>query len=178
MKNILFYLAHSLIWLITLLPLRILYLLSDFLYILVFHIVGYRKNTVMKNLRLSFPEKSPKEISQIARRFYHQLTDYFLEWMYRIHMGEKELSRRMRYKNPEIFEKFKEEGRSIMLLFSHYGNWEWPIRLPVTGYTTLLVYKPLQNKYFDRLILNLREKHGSLGLHMKLTLRTILNYKK
>ena len=178
MKSVLFYLSYSLIWLITLLPLRILYLLSDFLYFLVFHVNGYRKNTVLKNLRLSFPEKSPKEISQIARTFYHQLTDYFLEWMYRMHMGEMELSRRMRYKNPEIFEKFKKEGRNIILLLSHHGNWEWQIRPVVTEYTPLLVYKPLENKYFDRLFLKLREKYGSRGVQMKLNLRTILNLEK
>lgn len=179
MKGILYYMVYSLLWLITLLPLKILYLISDLLYILVYYIAGYRKKTVYTNLRHSLPDLSPEEISRIAKTFYRQLIDYFLEWMYRIHMGEKELSRRMHYKNPEILEQYYAQGKSLVLLFSHYGNWEWTTLMTrLSNHTNLAIYKPLQNKYSDRLFLKLRGKFGVVGVPMNSTIRTIIEYQQ
>jgi len=179
MKGLLFYLVYIFIWLITLLPLRILYLLSDFLYLIAYYIVRYRRKTTFGNLRESIPDKTPDEIHRIAKTFYRQLTDYFIEWMYRIHMGEKELSRRLVYNNPGIFEKYRKEGRSIMLLLSHHGNWEWPTRIPqASGYKTLAIYKPLQNKYFDSFFLRLRGKFGAVGVPMESSLRSIIKHQQ
>jgi KDO2-lipid IV(A) lauroyltransferase len=179
MNAILYYLAYSFLWLITLLPLRVLYLVSSFLHILLYYVIRYRRKTVFKNLRRSFPEKTDKEIRRIATKFYSRLTDYFLEWVYRIHMGEKENSKRMHYRNPEIFKQYRDQGKSIMLLLSHHGNWEWPTRIPgVSGYPTLVIYKPLQNKYFDRLFVDLREQFGTICVPMESTLRTVLHYQK
>ncbi len=178
MKGIIFYLVYSFLWLITLLPLSILYRFSDLLYGLLYYVVKYRKKTVYFNLSRSFPEKSPEEIRRIAKLFYHQLTDYFLEWMYRIHMGERELSRRMHYVNPEILGDYYAQGKSIMLLQSHYGNWEWTTRIScLSDLTTLAIYKTLQNKYFDRLFLNLRSRFGIVGVPMESTLRRTLEYR-
>jgi KDO2-lipid IV(A) lauroyltransferase len=179
MKAILFYPVYFFLWLITLLPLRFLYFISDILYILVYLIGRYRSKTVFRNLRNSFPERSPAEIRMLARRFYRQLCDYFLEWVYRIHMGDEELAGRMQYRNTEILEPFRKEGKSIMLLLSHYGNWEWPTRVPiVTGYTTLAVYKELHNPYFDKLFLNLRGKFGVKGVPMSATLRSLIEHQR
>ncbi len=178
MNGILYYLAYGPLWVITLLPLPVLYLISDFFFILVYYVFRYRRKTVFNNLRRSFPEKTDGEIRKIARKFYHQLNDYFIEWMYSIHMGEKEQTRRLQYINPEIFETYLQQGKSIMLYFSHYGNWEWTNLLPrFSGYTTLAIYKPLENKYFDRLFLNLRGKFGVVGVPMASTLRKILEYR-
>ena len=179
MNVIPFYLAYSFLWLITLLPLPVLYLISDLISFLIYHIVLYRRKTAMTNLRRSFPDKSTAEIRRIAKASYRQLTDYFLEWMYRIHMGEKELTGRMHYKNPEIFKPYLERGRDIMLYVSHYGNWEWLTRLGrISGYTLLGIYKPLQNKHFDRLFLKLRTRFGGVGVPMASTLRTLIEYQR
>ncbi len=129
MKRILFYLTYSFLWGITLLPLRILYFLSDLVYLILYYLVGYRKKTVYRNLENSVPEKSSGEIRRIARIFYRQLCDYFIESVYRIHMGEKENTRRIQYKNHEFLPGYYTNGKSILLLLSHYGNWEWPTRI-------------------------------------------------
>jgi KDO2-lipid IV(A) lauroyltransferase len=179
MRALSFYLLHSLLWVITWLPLNVLYVLSDFLFLLIYYVSGYRKKIVRDNLRNSFPEWTETEVRRTARRYYRQLTDYFIEWIYRFHMGERELERRMIFKNPEILQKYYDQGKSIMLLLSHYGNWEWPTRLPlVTDHPILVVYKPLQNKYFDRLFLNLRKRFGAIGIPMESTLRSIIQYDK
>jgi KDO2-lipid IV(A) lauroyltransferase len=179
MKRILYYLVYSLLWLITLLPLPVLYLFSDFVYLILYYLVGYRKQTVYQNLRNSLPDKSPKEIRHIARKFYRQLCDYFIESIYRIHMGEKENARRLHYINPELLQDYYNRGKSIVLLLSHYGNWEWPTRISKLSYHDILaIYKPLQNKYFDRLFLQLRGQFGAIGIPMDSTLRTLVTYQR
>jgi KDO2-lipid IV(A) lauroyltransferase len=179
MNAILYYLAYSFLWLITLLPLRVLHLISWLLYFPLYHIVRYRRKTVMTNLSRSFPGRTQAEIKAIARAFYRQLSDYFLEWMYRIHMGERENSRRMHFRNPEIFRQYREQGRSIMLLLSHYGNWEWPWRISlVSGYPMLIIYQSLRNRYFDRLFVKLRGQFGATCVPMESTLRRIYEYQK
>ena len=179
MKRILFYLTYTFLWLITLLPLRVLYLLSDFIYLVLYYLVGYRKKTVFQNLEKSLPDKSPQEIKRIARKFYRQLCDIFIESAYRIHMGEKENTRRIHYKNPEIPQDYYNQGKSIVLLLSHYGNWEWPTRISkLSSHDILAIYKPLQNKYFDRLFLQLRGQFGAIGIPMESTLRTLISYQR
>ncbi|MEE9461038.1 MAG: lysophospholipid acyltransferase family protein [Bacteroidales bacterium] len=179
MKRILYYLVYSILWLITLLPLPVLYLFSDFVYLILYYLVGYRKQTVYQNLRNSLPYKSPKEIRHIARKFYRQLCDYFIESIYRIHMGEKENARRLHYINPELLQDYYNRGKSIVLLLSHYGNWEWPTRISKLSYHDILaIYKPLQNKYFDRLFLQLRGQFGAIGIPMDSTLRTLVTYQR
>jgi KDO2-lipid IV(A) lauroyltransferase len=177
MKGFLYYPVYVLIWFITLLPLRLLYLFSDAVFLILQYIVGYRRKVVYGNLEKSFPEKSRREIKHIARRFYRCLCDYFIESVYRIHMGEKENARRFHYTNPEILRDQYEKGNSIVLLLSHYGNWEWPTRLPLLApYSVLAIYKPLNNKYFDNLFLKLRSQFGVIGVPMESTLRTLVTY--
>jgi KDO2-lipid IV(A) lauroyltransferase len=177
MNAILYYLAYSFLWLITLLPLRILYLFSWLLYLLLYHVARYRRKTVAVNLSRSFPEWSRIEIKATAKTFYRQLCDYFVEWMYRMHMGEKENSRRFSYRNQEIFKPYREAGRNIMLLLTHYGDWEWATRIgTVSGYKTLSIYQSLNNKLFDRLFTRLRGQFGLISVPMESTLRRIYEY--
>ncbi len=180
MNAIIYYPAYCILWLVTLLPLRVLYVISWFLSALLFHVVRYRRKTVFANLSRSFPDRRPGEIKAIAKRFYRQLTDYSLEWVYRIHMGEEENAKRMHFRNPEIFGQYRDQGRSILLLLSHCGNWEWPTwRIPIaSGYASLLIYQKLRNRYFDRLFINLRENPGATCVPMESTLRRILEYQK
>jgi len=74
-----YYIVYGSLWLLSLLPLRLLYVLSDCIYGLVFYVFKYRKNVVMKNLLIAFPEKTEKERRQIAKKFYHNLIDMFIE---------------------------------------------------------------------------------------------------
>jgi KDO2-lipid IV(A) lauroyltransferase len=177
MNAVLYYLLYGLLWLITLLPLRVLYLFSWLIYVLMYRVAGYRRNTVMTNLSRSFPGRPEAEIKAIAKVFYRQLCDYFVEWMYRIHMGKKENSRRFKYRNAEILRPYREAGRNIMLLLSHYGDWEWATRIGiVAGYPTLSVYQALNNKQFDRLFITQRSQFGLISVPMESTLRRVYEY--
>jgi Kdo2-lipid IVA lauroyltransferase/acyltransferase len=179
MKSVLYHSAYALIWLITLLPLRILFLISDFMFVLLYYLIRYRRKVVMKNLVNSFPEKSQQEISTIARKFYRHLTDTFVELVYPLNMRKSEHSRRYKFKNTSLLDDLYKQDRNILLMMSHYGNWEWLSILPeFTDFTSLAIYKPLQNKKFDKLIHDLRGKYGVIGVPMESTLRSLIRYEQ
>ena len=179
MKSILFYIFYGLNWVITLLPLRILFGFSTILYFILYHIVRYRRDVVIQNLRNSFPEKTEQELVIISKRFYRHLADLFIETLKLQHMKASEIKERYKIKNPELFNKIHDEGRSAIVVFGHYGTWEWVISLPLnTKYKTLTVYKPLSSKLFDRYFLKIRSQYGLELVPMSRTGRTIYHYEQ
>jgi len=108
-RAILYYIFFGINWLITLLPLQILYLFSDFLYLLLFYFPGYRKEVVRTNLKNSFPEKSDEEIRQIEKNFYKHFADLFIEIMKLRNMSKASKIKRFTFTNTGIFDKLREE---------------------------------------------------------------------
>jgi Kdo2-lipid IVA lauroyltransferase/acyltransferase len=165
-------------WLLTLMPLKALYVLSDFLFIITFYIVRYRRKVVSTNLKNSFPEKNQKELKRIERGFYRFLTDYFIESIYIINMSITECHRRYIFTNPEILTELYHQGVDIIVGTAHYGNWEWAFssadNIP---YKCLGVYRPLSNKLFDRFFVYLRSKYGGYPIPVRDTLREIIEAK-
>jgi KDO2-lipid IV(A) lauroyltransferase len=113
------------LWMITLLPLPLLFGISDFLFLTVYYGVRYRRNLVLKNLSNSLPEKDRKEIKEIARRFFRYLCNYFVESIYLWNMNKTECNRRYRFTNLEVIHNLASKKKNIILATSHYGNWEW-----------------------------------------------------
>jgi Kdo2-lipid IVA lauroyltransferase/acyltransferase len=167
------------LWLISLIPLRILHVLSEIIYFILYYITGYRKKVVFDNLRKSFPEKSETEIKKIAKKFYHHLCDYFLESIYMLNMSNNEVKLRYKPRNPEVIEELYAKGKNAIAVTSHYANWEWAasgwIQMP---FKTIGIYKPLSNKLFDRFMIHLRSRYGSPVEPMKHTLRAIVESQK
>jgi len=179
MKTILFYIFFLLNWVITLLPLRLLFGFSTLLYFILYHIVRYRRDVVIQNLRNSFPEKTEQELFIISKKFYRHLADLFIETLKLQHMKASEIKERYKIKNPELLSKIHEEGRSTIVVFGHYGTWEWVISLPLnTKYKTLTVYKPLSSKLFDRYFLKIRSQYGLELVPMSRTGKTIYRYEQ
>lgn len=174
-----FYLFYPLIWTLTLLPLRIQYLLSDLIFVLNYLFIGYRRRIVYSNLRKSFPGKSKKEIRIIARKFYRHLFDQMIEAMALIHMSPEKIQKHMIYKNPEVIEDLYKKKKSVIAVSGHYGNWEWVISLPLTiNHKTLAIYKQLNNKYFDRMYINIRSRYGMTPVPMNNILRELVKREK
>ena len=158
-------------------PLRILYVLSDLIYPLVYYIVGYRREVVRKNLENSFPEKSEKEIREIEKRFYRHFCDYVLETVKLMHISDEEMRRRMRFTNPEYIEQLRSDGRPIFLYLGHQANWEYIISITMwtsPEFTAGQIYHPLSNKVMDKLIYRLRSRFNTVGIPQKQALRTII----
>jgi KDO2-lipid IV(A) lauroyltransferase len=179
MRAIVYYIFYGIIWIITLLPLRILYVFSDFIFLLLYYFPSYRRKVVATNIKNSFPEKSEKERKSIERKFYKHLADLFIETFKLPHMSEAEQKIRFTYSNLEIIHKLKDEKRDIIAVLGHYNNWEWPTLLPqYMRYKIVIIYKPLNNKYFNTFINTQRSKYGIILTPMSMIIREILNYKK
>jgi len=164
METATYYLFRFFIALFRIIPFRILYFISDLVYLLVFYAVGYRKKVVLKNLRNSFPDKTESEILVIAKGFYHHLTDILIESLKAFTMTEDEVIKRYRYKNTDFLEAFHKQGKSVICVAGHYNNWEWGgiasgkqlSHLPV-GF-----YKPLSNKRIDAFVRRTRVQGRSV----------------
>lgn len=166
--------------LLALLPLRVLYVLSDALYCLVYHIVRYRRNVAWQNLTESFPDKTAEELRKIERQFYHNLTDYFFETIKLLHISNDEMRRRMTFVGVEAIDRALDKGQSVIVYSSHYGNWEWLTsfvmwtRYGTQGAIMAQVYRPLKNKWFDRLFLQLRGRYHTVSYPKNTVLRDML----
>jgi KDO2-lipid IV(A) lauroyltransferase len=161
MSAIGFYIFYGINWVITLLPLRVLYIFADLLFLVLYYFPSYRREVVATNLRNSFPGKSREELEKIEKKFYRHLADLIIETLKMTHMSEAEQKKRFSYTNLEIIHRLREEKRDIIAVLGHYNNWEWPTLLPFyLKYKTIIIFKPLQNKYFNRFINNQRSKHG------------------
>lgn len=163
------------------LPLRVLYVFSDILYVLAYHLVGYRKKVVRLNLKKSFPEKSESERLQIEKDFYKHLCDYFFETIKLLHISEDEMKKRMVFHNLDIITDTLEEGQSCFLFLGHYGNWEWVpsimLQMPNDSFVGQ-IYRPLTNKAFDKLFLKIRGRFGTYGIKKNDTLREVVRLRK
>jgi KDO2-lipid IV(A) lauroyltransferase len=174
-----FYLFYGLAWVAALLPMRVLYIFSDLLYLILYYIAGYRKKVVRTNLKNAFPEKTEDERRTIERKFFRHLSDMFIETIKLIHLSEKENRKRLIITNPELLSSFYSEGRDIIAVLGHYSNWEFMTILPkLTGYKVISVYRPLKNKYFDRLIISFRSRYGHILTPMSSVIRELIRHKK
>ena len=164
-----YHIINGLLKLKSLLPFSILYVLSDFTYLIVYYLIGYRKNVVRENLKRSFPDKTDRELLATEKKFYHHLCDLLFESMKMATISKEEMSRRMKILNYEPLLKHYDENKSVLLITSHYGNWEWTssfsMYLPADK-PMYQVYKQQKNKLFDRLIYNLRIRFGSVNVEV------------
>jgi KDO2-lipid IV(A) lauroyltransferase len=179
MQLIAYIIFCPIIWLVSLLPLRVLHFLSGGLYYLIFYVAQYRRKVVFENLRNSFPEKSEKEIQEIARKFYRYFSRLLLEIVKLVTITEKEFKSRITIKNPEILVDLYGKGLQCIAVTAHYCNWEYYAgTCGKTPYKIMSLYKPLSNKYVDRLLTRIRTKFGADLVPMASALRAIVRYKK
>lgn len=178
---IVYYSLYTWMFLHALLPLRVLYVLSDFLYILIYKLVGYRLKVVRTNLSNSFPEKSASELKKLEKEFYHHFCDYFVETIKVLHISEKEIEKRITFKNTELIKELMKDGNSVLLYLGHYGNWEWVPSITrhfQNGEKLGQIYRPLNNKAVDDIFLKIRSRFGSFGIAKDNTLREIVRMRR
>lgn len=166
-----YYLIYRSLWLLSLLPWRILYLLSDGICFLIFNIFKYRRALVMDNLRMAYPEKTEKEIRRIAKKFYHNLIDTSFETIKMFTASKQSLLKRMTA-NWDIVNTYYKTDRNVQVLIGHNFNWEYcaavcPLKFE---YPFVAVYMPMTNKIFERIFRKLRARYGTIlirATHMR-----------
>ncbi len=171
-----FYLVYPFVYLIASLPFWALYSVSDVFYYL-FRLSGYRRKVVVQNLRNSFPDKSEKEIQQLCREYFRYLCDLTLETFKTLTMTEQEARDRCTLIFPDWLKEFANQKQSMLLVLGHYGNWEWggPGFTLHSGIPLNVIYRPLSNPYFEKMMTGMRTKFGTRITPAKNTLREMVS---
>ena len=162
MQLVVYILVYPLLWLISRLPFKVIYFISDGVYVLLYHIIGYRKKVVRNNLALVFPEKTKEERLLIEKKFFRHMCDIFLEMMKTMGMSKKEIQERFTVTNMKMLNDLEKKGINTMLMLPHYASWEWVLSLNLQiiskGYG---IYQKVENKYFDKLVRDIRGKYNT-----------------
>jgi len=157
------------------LPFPILYLFSDFIYIIVYHIIGYRKKVVRENIAIALPYLSLQERLIIEKKSYRHLCDMFLEMIKTMTISEKEINKRFVFTNLDFYNSLEEKQKSIALMVSHYASYEWVIslnhKINFNGYA---IYKKINNPYFDKLVRSIRSRFKAILITNKETIPVII----
>ena len=162
---------------IALLPLPVLYCLSDFLAFVLGRLIGYRKEVIMRNLASSFPEKDERELRSITRKFYRHLTDIVVETVKVFHISERQMRRRAEVVDYEKVNESLEAGRSAVIFLGHYGNWEWVQEISryfVPGTYMGDIYRAMYDKTWNDIFLSLRSRWGAHQIEHDEAFRKIL----
>jgi len=165
--------------LLSYIPLRVMYILSDGLFYPLYYLGRYRRKIVRKNLTESFPEKSLPEIRKIEKQFYRFFTDIFFETCKMATISPKKMSKRMKFTNMDDIKTVLQKGKSISLYLGHYGNWEWISSIPLHLEREIVagqIYRKLSNKDVNRLLIHIRERMGAICIEMKETLRRMSEF--
>ena len=179
MNKFLFNIFYGFLWLITWLPLGILYRISDVIFVLMYWVIRYRRKVVWTNLTNAFPEKTDKEKRRISRKFFLHLCDYFIETIKLMHLSEKEIKHRIEYDNSYLKERF-DQNINIIGLIGHNATWEWLTAVCTQDeYDWLAPYHPLQSSpLFDKFMIELRSRFGPEPVTMKNTYRRLVEKSK
>ena len=179
MQLLAYILIYPILWLISILPFKLLYAFSDLLYLFIYKVFGYRKSTVKNNLKLVFPDKSDKEITVIMGKFYHHLCDMMVEAIKSLTISKNEMQKRYKFPNVQLLNDLETNQKSIVLMCAHYGSWEWIFILQTyVGHKGYAVYKKLKNKHFDGLIKRIRAKYDSHLITTKETFKVLSESKQ
>lgn len=157
------------------LPLRVLYWLSDFIFVILYFVVGYRKKVVFQNLKNSFPEKSDSELKIIRKKFYHNFCDYLVETLKSFTITSHELRVRVQYLNQDVFHEAKKENKNIILLAGHIFNWEWfnALATIIPQEKSFPVYRKVQSSFWEQRVKEIRNRFGNHSLEAKEVIRHI-----
>lgn len=158
------------------LPFPILYLLSDFIYLIVYYVIGYRKKIVRENIAMTLPNLSIEEQLIIEKKSFRHLCDIFLEMIKTMTISQKEIDIRFVFPNLDVYKKLEEKQKSIAIMMAHYASYEWAVslnhQLNLEGYA---IYKKINNPYFDKLVRDIRSKFKANLITNKETVPIIIN---
>ncbi|MEP6684051.1 MAG: lysophospholipid acyltransferase family protein [Parafilimonas sp.] len=174
-----YYLLYGFLYLVSLLPFWIIYLISDLAYVLIYYVIGYRKDIVMSNLSIAFPEKSVEEKKVIAKKFYKNFTDNFIETVKLFSISKRQLQKRL-VGNFEMVNDCYPSGKNVQFFLGHFFNWEYAnLSLSLnSAYPELVVYMPLKNKAMNKIFYDLRSRFNAKMIAATNYLREFKPYSK
>ena len=167
------------LYFISYLPMWVLYIISDILYLIAYKILGYRKKVVQNNLKNSFPDKTESELEKIKKKFYRHFFDIIVETIKSVSANKYFYRKHITINNIELLDKYHKKNQTVVLALAHFGNWEWGnIRLSIESKQKLIgIYKVLNNDFFNTLMKDMREKFGTEMVSMENTFRYLVKNK-
>lgn len=175
MNKILYPCLKGLLFVVSLIPLRVGYIFADIMYFLLNYVIRYRKKVIEANIKLVFPTITDKEVKNIRNKYYKHLSDFFIESVYSLYISERQLRKRVHFINPELVNEYYQQGKSIIGVTGHYANWEWGYTFPLyCSHKLLAVYKKLDNKLSDQLFIDIRSRFGGVPIEMSNVLRRVV----
>lgn len=178
MQLLAFIVTYPFLWVISKLPHRLFYSLSDLVFFFVYHIFGYRRKVVQQNLALVFPQKKNSERNRIEKAFFRHMCDMFLEMVKTMGLTKADISKKYKVVNIEVLRELEKE-RSILIVCSHYANWEWNVSInnyvSAKGYA---VYQKIANAYFDAFIRKVRARWNTTLITQQETVKTVVRNKR
>jgi len=158
-----YYIVYGVLWLFSLLPIPVLHFIGDGFYLLVFYVAKYRRNVVLSNLKIAFPEKTEAERYKIAKQFYHNFIDSMMESIKFITISKREIQKRSTCEY-ELLNELIAKGRSVHMMAGHQFNWEFAnlqyamnLDIPFVG-----IYMPIENKIFSKIFYDIRGRYGTV----------------
>ena len=162
MQFLIFALVYPLIWFLSKLPFRVLYVISDLVFFILYYIVGYRKDVVRFNLKTAFPAMDEVTLKKTEKRFYHHFCDLFIEVIKTLSISEQTLRDRYLFTNIEVLQKYIDKGQPVIVTMGHYASYEWIFALAtIIKDPGFAIYKKIKNPYFDKMIRDIRSKWNS-----------------
>ena len=184
MNSILYKIVYIPAYILALLPFGILFIISDFFFFILFYLIRYRRKLVKMNLKNAFPDKNAAEIKRIEKSFYKHFCDYFFETIKLLNISDSEIKNHITFTNTEFLQSILDSKKQpVVLMLGHYGNWEWIPSLALNIYLDEnivfgQIYRPLNNKIFDRFFLHLRKRFRTVNLTKHNVFRDIVNIRK
>lgn len=180
MQRLIFQIVYPIIIVVSKLPFSILYRISDVLFFCMYYVIGYRKKLVYQNIKTFFPEKSHADILKIRRMFYHHFCDLMIETLKTFTISPKELDKHFTLSNTEVLDRLAAKKQSVIVMGSHYGNWEWTIKVGQNSeFQPIGIFAKINNPFFSDKIKQSRERFGmKLVMNVETTKTVINNYKK
>lgn len=180
LKMVAYYILFGVWYVVSLFPLRVLYIFSSLFAFILYHVIKYRRDVVHKNLSDSFPDMPKNRLKKIERRFYTHFCDLIMESIKYFSISKSEMKKRMRFKGLEQLDESYANGKQVALYLGHYANWEWISSMPlwVTKYQCSQMYHPLENLVFDKLIGYTRERFGGINIPVDFCIRHMIESRK
>ena len=171
------YLLLILLWIFSLLPIQILYLISKIIRFIVYDILCYREKVVIDNIQNTFIEKSQTEVIKLKNNFYDYFFELIVEIIKLLSISKDELNKRFTFSNINVIKQALKQNKSVIVVVGHYGNWEWALRSASNLIDTKIigVYKRINNTIFEWLLLKIRSNTNVLPVEIKSLPRELVN---
>ncbi|MDC3154317.1 lysophospholipid acyltransferase family protein [Bacteroidota bacterium] len=171
------YLLLILLWIVSLLPIQVLYLISKIIRFIVYDILCYREKVVIDNIQNTFIEKSQTEVINLKNNFYTYFFELIVEIIKLLSISNDELNKRFTFSNINVIKKTLKQNKSVIVVVGHYGNWEWALRSASNLINTKIigVYKRINNRIFEWLLLKIRSNTNVFPVEIKSLSRELVN---